>query len=55
MKNKAIVEPKKDDDVAIPMASPALPCRARGWPSRQAAALAGVPGILTKMAERLPP
>ena len=48
-------EPRKEPVVAIPMASPALPCCASGYPSTVVAALAGVPGILIKIAVRLPP
>ena len=48
-------EPATEPVVAMPIARPALPCRASAWPSRQAAALAAVPGMLSKIAVRLPP
>ncbi len=47
--------PMTEPEVAMPMAWPAMPWRASAWPSRQLAALAGVPGMLSRMALRLPP
>ena len=47
--------PRKDDVVARPMAGPASPRWAIGKPSRQVAALAGVPGMFSRIADRLPP
>lgn len=47
--------PIPEEVVARPMAYPASPLRARGLPSMQVAALAGVPGMLSRMADRLPP
>ena len=47
--------PRNDPAVAMPIASPARPDRASGKPSSDVAALAGVPGMFSKMALRLPP
>ncbi len=47
--------PRNEPAVAMPIAWPASPRRARGWPSRTVAALAGVPGMLSSIALRLPP
>jgi hypothetical protein len=41
--------------VARPIASPASPRLASGKPSSVVAALAGVPGIFSRIAEREPP
>ena len=41
--------------VEMPIARPARPCWASAYPSRQAAAFAGVPGMLSRIAEREPP
>ncbi len=48
-------EPATEPVVAMPIARPAWPWRASMLPSRQAAALAAVPGMLSRMAVRLPP
>ena len=48
-------DPATDPVVAIPMARPACPFCARANPSRQAAAFAAVPGMLSRIAVRLPP
>ena len=48
-------DPATEPVVAMPMARPARPWRASACPSRQAAALAAVPGMLSKIAVRLPP
>ena len=40
---------------AAPIASPALPCCASGWPSRQVAALGAVPGAFRRIAVIDPP
>jgi hypothetical protein len=48
-------EPTTDPVVAIPIARPACPFCARAKPSRHAAALAAVPGMLSRIAVRLPP
>ena len=48
-------EPATEPVVAIPMARPAWPERARAWPSIVAAALAAVPGMLSRIPVRLPP
>ena len=45
----------KAPDVAMPMARPASPRSASAWPSAQEAALAAVPGMLSRMAVRDPP
>ena len=50
-----ISEPITEPVVAMPMARPARPWRASAYPSRQAAALAAVPGMLSRIAVRLPP
>ena len=42
-------------DVAMPIARPASPRRARAWPSAQEAALAAVPGMFSRIAVREPP
>jgi len=47
--------PLNAPDVAMPMARPASPRSARAWPSAQEAALAAVPGILSRIAVRDPP
>ena len=47
--------PRNEPAVAMPMASPARPARASGKPSSEVAAFAGVPGMLSRMALRLPP
>ena len=47
--------PSTEPDVAMPIARPAMPCFASAWPSRHEAADAGVPGMLSRMAEREPP
>ncbi len=47
--------PRTDPVVAMPMARPASPRRASGKPSSVVAALAGVPGMLSRMALREPP
>ncbi len=47
--------PIADEIVASPMASPALPALANGFPSRHVAAFAGVPGMLRRMADQVPP
>ena len=43
------------ETVAIPKALPASPFCARGYPSKQVAAAAGVPGVLIKIAVIAPP
>ena len=53
--NMPKIDPRKEEVVAKPIAYPALPCLANGLPSTVVAALAGVPGILIKIAVRLPP
>ena len=50
-----IMLPSTEPEVAMPMALPASPFLARGLPSSVVAALAGVPGIFSRMALRLPP
>ncbi len=50
-----IIPPRKDAEVASPIARPACPLRASGKPSSVVAALAGVPGMLSRIAERDPP
>ena len=47
--------PSTEPDVAMPIARPACPCLASAWPSRHDAAEAGVPGMLSRIAEREPP
>ena len=47
--------PSTEPEVAMPIARPARPWRASAWPSRQDAADAGVPGMLSRIAEREPP
>ncbi len=54
-KNIPIKVPSTDPVVAMPIARPARPCFASWWPSRHAAAEAGVPGMLSRIAEREPP
>ena len=54
-KNMPISVPSTEPDVAMPIARPASPCRASWWPSMHAAADAGVPGMLSRIAEREPP
>ena len=54
-KNIPISVPSTDPDVAMPIARPARPCFASWWPSRHAAADAGVPGMLSRIADREPP
>jgi hypothetical protein len=54
-KNIPISVPSTEPDVAMPIARPASPCFASAWPSRHDAADAGVPGILSRIAERDPP
>jgi hypothetical protein len=46
-----IMVPKNDEAFATKIASPALPCSARGYPSMEVAADAGVPGMLRSMAD----
>jgi hypothetical protein len=48
-------DPTTEPVVAMPMARPAWPFWASAKPSRQAAALAAVPGMFSRMAVRLPP
>ncbi len=48
-------EPATEPVVAIPIARPARPWRASALPSRHAAAFAAVPGMLSRIAVRLPP
>ena len=48
-------DPATEPVVAMPIARPAWPWRASALPSRQAAALAAVPGMLSSIAVRLPP
>ena len=50
-----IMPPRKEPVVAMPMARPPWPARASGKPSSAVAAFAGVPGMLSRMAEREPP
>ena len=50
-----MTEPRNDPVVAIPIALPASPCLASGKPSTAVAAFAGVPGMFSRMALRLPP
>jgi len=45
----------KAPEVAMPIARPASPLSARAWPSAQEAALAAVPGMLSRIAVREPP
>ena len=47
--------PMNEDVAESPMAGPASPRCARGNPSSAAAALAGVPGMFSRIEERLPP
>ena len=47
--------PSTEPVVAIPIARPAWPWRAKAYPSRHEAADAGVPGIFKSIAEREPP
>ena len=48
--------PRTEPVVAMPMALPGQrPCCASGKPSSVVAAFAGVPGMLSRMALRLPP
>ncbi|KAF5033981.1 hypothetical protein DSECCO2_601000 [anaerobic digester metagenome] len=49
------IPPIKDDIVDRPSAISPLPCWAIGYPSNTVAPLAGVPGVLSKMAEMEPP
>jgi len=49
------IEPITEPVVAMPIARPALPWRASMLPSRHAAAFAAVPGMLSRIAVRLPP
>ncbi len=48
------VPPIPEAIVAMPMALPAMPFWARGYPSNTVAAAAGVPGVLIRM-EAMPP
>ena len=54
-KNIPISVPSTEPEVAMPIARPARPCFASACPSRQEAAEAGVPGMLSRIAEREPP
>jgi hypothetical protein len=54
-KTMPIIDPSIDDDVANPIARPASPRRAMGWPSKQVAALGASPGLLRRMAGTEPP
>ncbi len=47
--------PVKAPEVAMPIARPASPRSASAWPSAQDAALAAVPGMFSRIAEREPP
>jgi len=47
--------PKKEAVLVIPMAKFALPCRAKGYPSRAVAAADPVPGIFRRIAVIEPP
>src|SRR3981081_968620 len=47
--------PPKDDVKAAVKASPALPCRAMGWPSKVVATDHGSPGILNSTEGMAPP
>ena len=47
--------PKKLEKKATPSATPDRPFRARGCPSRLVTMAAGLPGMLSRMAEMLPP
>ncbi len=53
--SQPITEPTREEAMPTPRAFPALPCWARGKPSKQVATEAGVPGILSMMAETKPP
>ena len=47
--------PSQEPEVEMPIARPASPWRASGKPSSVEQAEAGVPGMLSRMALRLPP
>ena len=47
--------PSHEPEVEMPMARPARPWRASGIAVERRAAEAGVPGMLSRMALRLPP
>ncbi len=50
-----ISPPSAEAVAAAPMAVPALPCRASGYPSKQVAAFGAAPGVFSSIADNEPP